>query len=291
MNFIKYNWLFFILSGLVIIPGLISLALYGVRLSVDFTGGSLLEIKTSQPSTKSVLEEKIKTTYQYSEIQSNGQNQFIIRGPVMDGAEKQKITTLLEQDFGTVDTLRFESIGPTLSKELVKKTLTAIAIVAIVIMTFIARQFKEWKYGICAILAMLHDSLVLLGSFSLLGHFFGVEVDVLFVTAVLTTLSFSVHDTIVVYHRIREVRQKQSDLSTEKVLNAAVVGTLVRSLNNSLTIILMLTALYLLGGETVRWFALALLIGAITGTYSSTCTAIPLLYVWEKVSVALKKRR
>ncbi|MGB9613597.1 MAG: protein translocase subunit SecF, partial [Candidatus Margulisiibacteriota bacterium] len=151
------------------------------------------------------------------------------------------------------------------------------------ILLYVAWRFKDKKFGICAILAMFHDSLVLLGSFSLLGHFFGVEVDTLFVTAMLTILSFSVHDTVVVYDRIRESQKNLPHLPFEQLVNKAVTETLVRSLNNSLTIIFMLVALFLLGGETIRWFVAALLIGTISGTYSSPFTAAPLLVIWEQL--------
>lgn len=290
MNIIKYRWLFFIISGLVIIPGLISLIMFGVKPSVDFTGGSLSELKIENGEI-SEIEQTTREIYELTSIQSSGDRRFIIKGPEMATDHQAALVAAIASKHGAVDMLRFETIGPTLSKELVQKTFVAIGIVAIVIMAYIAKQFKEWKYGVCAILAMLHDSLVLLGIFSLLGHFYGVEVDVLFVTAVLTTLSFSVHDTIVVYHRIRELKQKHSSQDDASILNSAVMGTITRSLNNSLTIILMLTSLSLLGGDSIKWFAVALLIGAVTGTYSSTCTAVPLLYTWEEASRALRKRR
>ena len=147
------------------------------------------------------------------------------------------------------------------------------------------------RYGVCAVLAMFHDMLVLIGTFSLLGYLLHVEVDVLFVTAVLTILSFSVHDTIVVYDRIRELRRKERGLTYVEMIDTAVTETLSRSLNNSLTIIFMLLALWLLGGETIRWFVFALLIGTITGTYSSTFTAAPLLVIWDSLHSRRKKAK
>jgi preprotein translocase subunit SecF len=282
MNFIKYYWLYFAISALIIVPGIISLIGYGVRPSIDFTGGSLLELKFEQPVDLATLESTAKNLYNLESVQSSGENQVLLKGETIDVDKKNQVLTEAEKLAGTPQVLRFEAIGPSLSKELLQKTYVAVAVVVVVITLFISRQFKEWKFGICAVLAMLHDTLVLLGTFSLLGYFYGVEVDVLFVTAVLTTLSFSVHDTIVVYHRIRELQNKHRSSSMEELLNLAVMGTITRSLNNSLTIILMLTALVLLGGESIKWFAVALLIGALTGTYSSTCTAVPLLYVWEK---------
>ena len=154
---------------------------------------------------------------------------------------------------------------------------------------YVAYRFKDLKYGISAVFAMLHDSLVLCGVYSLLGHFYGVQIDTLFVTALLTILSFSVHDTIVVYDRIRELRKKSISLSYEDVVNVAVTETMSRSINNSLSIIFMLFVLWLLGGESMRWFSLALLIGTVTGTYSSTFTAAPLLVLWDETIEKKKK--
>jgi preprotein translocase subunit SecF len=153
----------------------------------------------------------------------------------------------------------------------------------------VAYRFKNFKYGISAVLAMFHDSLIVLGTFSLLGHFMGVEVDTLFVTALLTILSFSVHDTIVVYDRIRESLRNFPRAKFYDLVNKAVNETLARSINNSMTIIFMLLALWLMGGETTKWFVFALLIGTVTGTYSSTFTAAPLLILWDNLHQ--KKKR
>jgi len=177
--------------------------------------------------------------------------------------------------------VRFETVGPILGKELIRKTVVAIILAAGFIMIYVAKQFKDLMFGTCAILAMLHDALVMLGTFSFLGHFFGVEVDTLFVTSVLTILSFSVHDTVVVYDRIRESQKKFPKANFVDLVDKAVTETLSRSINNSMTIIFMLISLWLLGGSTIRWFAFALLIGTISGTYSSTFTAAPLLVVWN----------
>lgn len=288
MNYIKYYWLYFLISAIVIVPGAISLVLFGLRPSIDFTGGSLLELRFVESVDINAVSEVAGEKYNLESVQESGEAQVLLKGETIDSDTKTAVVTAVSEAVSPAEELRFETIGPSLSQELLRKTYIAIAVVALVITIYIARQFKEWKYGICAVLAMLHDTLVLVGTFSLLGYWYGVEVDVLFVTAVLTTLSFSVHDTIVVYHRIRELQQKNRSLKLEELLNTAVLGTITRSLNNSLTIILMLTALVLLGGESIRWFAVALLIGAITGTYSSTCTAVPLLYVWEKWKSAKK---
>ena len=195
----------------------------------------------------------------------------------------QKTIDSLKKINPTIKITSFETIGAALGKETIKKTLYALAISSIMLLLYISFAFKQLKYGVCAVIAMLHDSLILLGSFSLLGHFFGVEIDLLFVTAVLTILSFSTHDTIVVYDRIRELSHKNKGVDYVSLINQAVTETMVRSLNNSLTIIFMLIALFLIGGETTKFFSLALLIGTITGTYSSTFTAAPLLVVWDRI--------
>jgi preprotein translocase subunit SecF len=155
-------------------------------------------------------------------------------------------------------------------------------LVSIVLILYISYAFKQLKFGVCAVLAAFHDAAVVLGSFSLLGHFAGVEVDLLFVTAVLTMLSYSVHDTIVVFDRIRELSHFNKTTDFESLANRAVTETMARSLNNSLALIFMLLAMFLMGGETTKFFALALLIGTVTGTYSSTFNATPLLVLWNR---------
>lgn len=285
MNIMKWRWLFFLISGLVIVPGLISLALFGLKPGIDFTGGSLLELQLSASNSATVSPQIVKQTVQpsfgFETVTASGPQEFLLRGKTMTNDQKNQVLGRLAP-LGTVKEVRFETIGPTLGRELLWKAVWALLIVCAIITWFVARQFKELKFGVCAILAMLHDSLVLLGVFSLLGKFAGVEVDVLFVTALLTTLSFSVHDTIVVYDRIRELNRRHVRVAFIDLTNAAVLETMGRSLNNSLTIIFMLSALVLLGGESIHWFAVALLVGAVTGTYSSTFTAVPLLLVWDE---------
>ncbi len=292
IDLMKYRWLFFSFSAVVIVPGLLSLLFFGLRLGVDFTGGSLLELQFSepqQPVTEEGLRQDIGAAYTVTAIQPTGQDSYQIKGSPIDNGVKELVVADFKKKYGVVTVSRFETIGPILGQELVQKTFFAIGLAALGIALYLAHQFKEIKYGVCAVLAMFHDTLVLLGSFSLLGKFAGVEVDVLFVTAVLTTLSFSVHDTIVVFHRIGEFKGQHPRVPLATVINAAIWQTLSRSLNNSLTIIIMLLALVILGGDTIRTFALALLIGAVTGTYSSTFTAAPLLLVWETLAARRKR--
>ena len=181
-----------------------------------------------------------------------------------------------------VSKLQFETLGPLLGRELLKKTLYALILSAVALLIFIGTRFKDMSFGLSAILAMLHDTIILLGSFSLLGHFFGAEIDALFVTALLTTLSSSTHDTVVTFDRIRELKLHQQRLDWVELANRAVSEVLVRSINNSMTIIFMLCALVVLGASSTRWFATALLIGVISGTYSSVGVAIPLMLLSKK---------
>lgn len=294
MNFMKWKWLYLFISLLVIIPGVVSLVTVGLKPAIDFTGGSLLEIQFTQVATdQSISADDIKTqlaeVFQIEQIQSSGQNQVLIKGKPSSNEAKNLAIEVLQEKYGEVKELRFETVGPTLGKELLIKTIIGVGIVAGIILIYVWMQFSEPKYGVSAVLAMFHDTLVLVGVFSLLGYYFQVEVDVLFVTAVLTTLSFSVHDTIVVYDRIRELRTKHARGSLETIINTAVTETLSRSFNNSMTIIIMLASIALLGGESIRWFVVALLVGAVTGTYSSTFTAAPLLLVWETIAEKIKK--
>lgn len=290
LDFMKYKWLYFLISALVLIPGIVSLALFGLRPAIDFTGGTLLELKfnnqQSAINSQQLGEIIEKQGIEVFSVQSSGEKTALIRTKPIEKEEVAAIKVALKEKFGEQpEEIRFETIGPTLGRELLTKTVFATILAAGFILAYVAWQFKNKKFGICAILAMFHDTFILLGSFSLLGHFLGVEVDTLFITAVLTILSFSVHDTVVVYDRIRESQRLFPKASFEDLVNKAVTETLSRSLNNSLTIIFMLVALLLLGGVTIRWFIAALLIGTIAGTYSSTFTAAPLLVLWEQVKV------
>jgi len=289
MRFMHFRWLYFLISAVIIVPGIVSLVMFGLKPAIDFTGGTLLELKFKQKIERSRYEEIKEAVRQkgleISSIQASGENTMLIRTQPISKDETSTIKSALAEKVEEIpEEIRFETVGPSLGRELLIKTIVAVILAAGFILLYVARQFKNAKFGICAILAMFHDSLVLLGTFSLLGHFAGVEVDTLYVTAVLTILSFSVHDTVVVYDRIRESQEYLTNISFESLVDKAVTETLSRSLNNSLTIIFMLIALWLLGGETIKWFVFALLIGTISGTYSSTFTAAPLLVVWEKLA-------
>jgi preprotein translocase subunit SecF len=282
----RYRWLYFVISALVILPGIYCLLRFGLKPGIDFTGGSLIELQAN--TDLSALRPVIETLVPVANLQQSSGNTFILRTKQLNEAEAQQLLQQLSGRFGEVKEVRFETVGPLLGRELVQKTLIGVIISAGFILLYVAYRFKNKKYGICAVLAMLHDSLVMLGVFSFLGAVKGVEVDALFVTAILTILSFSVHDTIVVYDRIRESTRLFSKLNYEELVDKALNETMGRSIKNSLTIIFMLLALYLLGGSTTKWFVFALLIGTVSGTYSSPFTAAPLLIIWDHL---VSKRR
>jgi preprotein translocase subunit SecF len=259
---------------------------WGLRPSIDFTGGTVLAVKLEKTPAHEVLERIAKeNSIDLVEIQKNSTTEVTFRikptsEEVIDDFQKS-----LQTESGTLVVLRKDMVGPVIGSELLYKAIVASILVVIAILSYVAYAFKSFKYGVSAVASLVHDMLIMFCSFSLLGHFFGVEVDTLFVTAFLTTMSFSVHDTIVIFDRIREYRRKDTRTHLTNLSDIALTETIGRSLVNSFTIIFMLLSLVLMGGETVRWFAMALLIGTITGTYSSPFVATPVLLLldrWEK---------
>lgn len=274
----KYLWLYFAISLAVLIPGTYSLLAHGLKPAIDFTGGTTIvwQVSADEVALRSAAEQ---AGLAIQDLRQQNNVWTITATPT-----SQEVYRSFRSRFSDAQELSFDTVGPSLGAELIQKTLTAIILSATLILLYVAYRFQNIKFGVSAILAMLHDTLVLLGVFSLLGYYYGVAVDTLFVTALLTILSFSVHDTIVVFDRIRELKKKYAYLDFDEIVNRAVLETMGRSLNNSLTIIFMLLTMYLLGGETTKWFIFALLVGTISGTYSSTFTAAPLLIVWDKLS-------
>lgn len=288
----KKNWYFFI-SVLVLIPGLISLALFGLKLSIDFTGGSRIEVQSAKLKAERSKDEISNISKEQGvdvhSVQKSGKDSHIVRTKPIDEKMYKKILEKLQKKYGDVQEISFETVGPTIGKETTVNAFKAIALASILIVLYIAWSFRKvpkpassLRFGICAIIALLHDVLVVVGIFSLLGHFFGVEVDSLFVTALLTVVGFSVHDTIVVFDRIRENLRRTLAKPFAEVVNDSIEQTLVRSLRTSLTVLLVLFTLLLFGGESIRWFIVALLVGITSGTYSSIFNAAPLLVVWEE---------
>ncbi len=285
-NWLKFTKIYFAISLAAIAIGFFAIANWGFPLGLDFTGGAVIDYEMAGKSAdelKVKFEEAGIPVYQ---IISSGEDRLVVKTKNLSSEEEaktQEIAGGLE-----ITRLQLQNVGPSVGPELVRKTIVAIVIAAIAILLWVALSFKKFSFGISAILAMLHDSMILVGMFALFGHFWGAQIDFLFVTAMLTTLSFSVHDTIVVFDRIREIQKKHGGQITT-VANRAIAETMRRSIINSLTIIFMLIALVALGGDTVRWFAAALLVGAVSGTYSSPFVAVPLFVFLTRLQKRLKK--
>lgn len=282
MNLMKYKVFYFVFSLILIIPGSYFLLTSGLKLGIDFTGGTLLEYRFE----KNVSVEELK---KYGQVTSTSSNTFIVKSKPLTESETTGIKKELEEKYGKTEERRRESVGPLIGKELSQKAFYALIFASIAIVLYVAFSFRKvpkpaspWRFGICAIAALLHDVLLVVGVFAILGKFMQVEVDSLFVTAILTVIGFSVHDTIVVFDRIRENLLKNIGRKFSEVVNLAVVQTLGRSLNTSLTVVFVLLALFLFGGESIKWFVVALLVGIISGTYSSIFNATALLVWWEE---------
>lgn len=289
MDIVGKRYWFFGLSILVIIPGLIGLILWGMPLAIDFTGGSLLEMRFEAgppPHPAEVLTVLDDIGIPDPQVQNAGTTDLVMRSKTIDDNEKAEVINALEERFGQpVTILRFDSVGPSIGVEAAERAGGAVALAALGILAFITYAFwglpHAHRYGIAAIIAMLHDVAVVVGVETYLGHFFGWEVDSLFLTALLTVIGFSVHDTIVVFDRIRENRRLLRRVEFEDLVNRSINQTMARSINTQLTVMLTLLALLIFGGVTTRHFITVLLVGVFSGTYSSIFNAAPILIVWE----------
>lgn len=284
----KRKW-WYLISLIVIIPGTISLFMNGLKLGIDFKGGSLIELEGRADETK-VRQLASDQKFRDVTITTAGQDNTLVR--YRDEAESKEAETN-HQEFKSklaemgLKEVRFDTVGPSVSRDITRNAILSILVASLAIVLYIAYAFRNtpppvsyWSFGVAAIGALLHDALLVIGIFSILGKLFGVEIDALFVTAVLTTIGFSVHDTIVVFDRIREnLRRRRGDF--EAVVNNSILETLTRSINTSVTVLLTLLALYLFGGESIKLFVLALLLGVASGTYSSIFNASPLLVSWN----------
>ncbi len=289
-HFVERKWWYFLFSALLIVPGVFFLAIGGLRPGIEFKGGTLLEISfATRPEDTAVQ----------SFFSAHGHAEATVQGVAGGGVEVRTTEmlpselTTTEQDlkatFGPDTKITNSSVvSPSFSVELIQNAIKSIALASLLIVLLIAWAFRNFgwaafRYGIAAIVALLHDAAVVLGIFAILGFFLKVEVDSLFVTAVLTIIGFSVHDTIVVFDRIRENLRVSQRLSFEQVVNLSIMQTAARSIITSFTVVLVLAAIFISGGETIKGLALALLIGIISGTYSSIFNAAPLLVVWRRL--------
>jgi preprotein translocase subunit SecF len=294
MNIAKNLKYFFVLPALLSLIAIVALVLWGLKPGIDLSGGSLLQVTYAAPAPSVAQMQTAAAPLNLGElrVQPSGTSGYIIRTRALTNDEKNG----LEQALGTLGTLhedQYTAIGPTIGAELLSKAWIAIALVVVCIIAFIAFAFRgkssqiaSWKYGIVAIVTLLHDVLVPTGLFAILGHFAGAEVDSLFIVALLTILGISINDTIVVFDRIREnlnrnhERGKKEDFA--EVVGRSIWQTLARSINTSLTVVIVLVALYIWGPASTATFALTLIVGMIAGTYSSIFLASPLLVVWER---------
>ncbi|MFA6436695.1 MAG: protein translocase subunit SecF [Candidatus Paceibacterota bacterium] len=292
---IKYRKIFFIFSGILSIISIVSLSMWGLKFGIDFTGGSLLEVKFSNTTEVSVQE--IKDALEGQKllsliIQPVGDDSFMLRFQQSDEATHQKVLTdlrtLATSKKQTLEEKRYDSIGPVVGRELKSKTLWAVFLSAVGIISYIAWAFRRvswpvasWKYGTTAVIALIHDLLIVTGIFSILGRFSNIEVGLPFVAALMTIFGYSVHDTIVVFDRIRENLGHSAKETFEEIVNRSISQTLIRSINTSLLTELALVAIMFFGGETIKDFVLALIFGIFFGTYSSIFIASALLVTWE----------
>lgn len=290
MNVIKNFKLWFGISGLVLILGIASLAVFGLKTGIDFKGGTSDQLEFTQtPDQVKIRDILAAQNIGATVVQQTDNNGIIIKTSPIEKEQHDKILSEIKSQVGDFTEKSYSSIGPIIGKELRTKAIYQFILVCAGIIFYLAYAFRKvskpvtsWQFGWAAIIALLHDLLVVVGIFSLLGHFFGIEVDSLFVTALLTVLGFSVHDTIVVFDRIRENLRVDAGKSIEDVVNHSINQTIVRSLNTSLTVLFVLLSLVLFGGETIKIFALALFVGVFVGTYSSIFVASPTLVLWQR---------
>ena len=288
INIVKRRYLYFAISLIVILPGIAALIVWGLPAGIDFSGGSLLEIRfnSALPEIEPVLDTLSGFGFSDAKIQTAGSDKLIIRTKVMDEGTLASVLAEIETEFkADIELDRFESVGPSIGKEVALRAAGAVGLAALGILLYITYAFRgvkhAFRYGVAAILAMLHDVVLVLGVEAMLGHFLGWEADSLFLTALLTIIGFSVHDSIVVFDRIRENERIYRKKPYETIVNLSIVQTLARSINTQLTVMFTLLSLVIFGGSTIRHFVLILLIGVFSGTYSSIFNASPILVVWE----------
>lgn len=291
MNVITYRKFFYSLSAILIIASIVAMSVWGFHLGIDFKGGSLLELEFSQnrPLQADVAKVLAPLNLEAS-IRATGDTGYLIRMREITQTEKESVVTALAP-LGTSTEKRFDSIGPVLGLESLRKAIFSVVLVIVAIVLFIAFAFRKvsepvssWKYGMVAIIALIHDVIIPVGVYSILGRFLGYEIDTLFITAILVVLGFSVHDTIVVFDRVREhLRNAAGKKPFDQIVGESVSETFTRSINTSLTTLFALIVLYFVGGQMTQSFSLVLIIGIIAGTYSSIFIGSPLLVtIWKR---------
>ena len=301
MNIIGRRKIFYLISLLFIVPGILSILVFGLKLSPDFTGGSsitiLFEKEVSEKQVSFINSSLEKQEIKVISVEPTG-NVVIVRTPPIDEKQNSEFVRNLTTEFENASEEEFSTIGPVIGRETMLNALKAVVLAAILVVVYITIVFRKVpkpassiRFGVSTVVALVHDVLVVFGAFAILGYLWNVELDALFVTALLTVIGFSVHDTIVVFDRIRENLNKNVNDSFEKTVNDSILQTIGRSLNTSVTVIFVLLALLLFGGESIRWFVVALMVGVISGAYSSIFTASPVLVDWHNFSLKRARKK
>lgn len=282
----KRFW-FFLISGVVILIAIISLATFGLKPGIEFSSGAIVTVSFEQEIDQDNLKQELASLgYTNALIQRTGDGDFLIRTHELTGEDKTNLEDALASKFGHLSETEFNSVSPMIAAETTRNAAIAVAVAAVGILLYITWAFrrmpKPFYYGTCAIIALLHDALVALGVFSILGGILGWEINLMFITGVLAVIGYSVNNTVVVFDRIRENLSKDVKADFATVVNNSLVETLSRSLNTSLTTLFVVLALLFFVGASIQNFAVVLLVGIIAGTFSSLCIAPQLLVVWEK---------
>lgn len=288
MDFLKYRKIYFIFSGILIPASFICLVVFGLKPGIDFTGGSILEVeyKAERPSNQEIREDLAILDISLSAPQPTGEKGVILKMKALDEETHQEILKKLSEN-NEIEEKRFESIGPAIGKELKEKT-NIVIIASLLAMLFyiaiafkkVSRQVNSWQYGVVALFCLSHDILIPLGIFSVLGKLYEVQITIPVITALLAIIGYAINNVVVVYDRIRENILKGRGLTFEEIVNQAINQTLTRQVNTSLTTLFPLLAIFFFGGETLKYFSLALILGIFSGTYSSIFLASPLLVSW-----------
>ena len=287
MNIIKHRKWWYLLSLLIVLPGVVSLVIFGLKLSIDFTGGTIIEIDGTKDKTQI---EKLARDAKFENLTISQNDKYIlIRSKVVSEEKHKKFKVELNKIKGAKE-IRIETVGPSISKEITTRAFTSVLLASVIIVVYLAYVFRKvpkpassLRFGVTAVLGILHDALALLGIFSILGFLFNVEIDPLFITAVLTVIGFSVHDTVVIYDRVRENLIKGTSETFEEVVNRSIVEMLDRDISTSFLAFIIVFILYLFGGDSIRYFVLTMVIGILLGTYSSIFNSASLLVTWQNI--------
>jgi len=294
---IKNSWVWFSISIVLAVLSIAALAIFGLKLGIDYKGGTVIEYTSSIDNKVDLAKDTLNSlNYNNYQIKESGNTSVIIRLQNLSNDEHINLSSKLQEKISDYNETKYDTVGPTIGKDLTNKSIIAVILASLGIILFIAYAFRKvpkplssWKFGVCAVIALIHDLLITAGFVAVLSHFFiWMEVDALFITALLTIMGFSVHDTIVVYDRLREnfIRHPHEDitLAAEESINQ----TIVRSINTSMTTIIVLSALLVFGSASIRHFIVILVFGIVIGTYSSIFNATPLLVLWQKKSLKTK---